>query len=68
MGHGCRAFIRILLDSGQALEPRSHDRPGYIYTNYDKYECATCGKFKGSQDKHYFGPTKAGISLIYIIK
>ena len=25
---GCRAFIRILLDSGQALEPRSHDRPG----------------------------------------
>lgn len=41
---------------------------GYIYTQYDKYECATCGKFKGNKDKHYFGPTKAGISLIYIIK
>ena len=41
---------------------------GYIYSNYDKYECATCGKFKGSRNKHYFGPTKAGISLIYIIK
>ena len=41
---------------------------GYIYTTYDKYECVTCGKFKGSNDKHYFGPTKAGISLIYIIK
>ena len=41
---------------------------GYAYSNYDKYDCATCGRFKGSQDKHYFGPTKAGISLIYIIK
>lgn len=41
---------------------------GYAYSNYDKYECATCGRFKGSRDKHYFGPTKAGISLIYIIK
>lgn len=41
---------------------------GYIYTNYDKYECVTCGSFKGENDKHYLGPTKAGISLIYIIK
>lgn len=41
---------------------------GYVYTNYDKYECATCGEFKGNKAKHYFGPTKAGISLIYIIK
>lgn len=41
---------------------------GYAYSNYDKYDCATCGRFKGSQYKHYFGPTKAGISLIYIIK
>lgn len=41
---------------------------GYIYTRYDKYDCATCGRFRGSQDKHYFGPTRAGVSLIYIIK
>ena len=41
---------------------------GYIYTKYDKYECKTCGRFKDNQKKHYFGPTKAGISLIYIIK
>lgn len=41
---------------------------GYVYSEYDKYDCATCGRFKGSQDKHYFGPTQAGVSLIYIIK
>lgn len=41
---------------------------GYVYTKYDKYECATCGEFKGNEDKHYLGPTKAAISLIYIIK
>lgn len=41
---------------------------GYIYTDYDRYECTTCGDYKGSNDKHYFGPTKAAVSLIYIIK
>ncbi len=41
---------------------------GYIYTDYDKYECATCGDYKSSNDKHYFGPTKAAVSLIYILK
>lgn len=40
---------------------------GYIYTNYDKYECATCGKFKANTDNHYFGPTKAGVSVIFMI-
>ncbi len=41
---------------------------GWIYTVFDKYDCATCGKFRGNRDKHYFGPTKAGISLIYHLK
>ncbi len=41
---------------------------GYAYTNFDRYECATCGSFRGKEHKNYFGPTKAGISLIYIIK
>ncbi len=41
---------------------------GYIYSCYDKYECRTCGRFRGTEDNHYIGPTKLGISLIYIIK
>ncbi len=41
---------------------------GYIFTKFDRYDCATCGKFRGTRDKHYFGPTKAGISLIYHLK
>lgn len=41
---------------------------GYIYTNYDKYDCVACGRFKGANKKHYFGPTKAAISIIYLIK
>lgn len=41
---------------------------GYIYTDYNKYECATCGEHKGSNNKHYLGPTKAAVSLIYLIK
>lgn len=41
---------------------------GYFYMDYKKYECHNCGKYIESGDKHYFGPTKAGISLIYMIK
>ncbi len=38
---------------------------GYAYLSYDKYPCYTCGHKIGSETKHYFGPTKAGISLIF---
>lgn len=41
---------------------------GYLHLQYDKYDCPTCGNKLGRETKNYFGPTKAGISLIYIIK
>ena len=41
---------------------------GYMYQDYSRYECKTCGQKIGDETKHYFGPTKASISLIYILK
>lgn len=41
---------------------------GYIYLDYTRYDCQTCGRRTGESHKNYFGPTKAGISLIYILK
>ncbi len=41
---------------------------GYAYFDYDKYPCAKCGRKTGSATEHYFGPTKAGITLIFMIK
>jgi len=41
---------------------------GYIYFEYDKYRCYECDEFLSKKNRHYFGPTKAGISLIYSIK
>ncbi len=41
---------------------------GYARMKYDKYRCAHCSEKIGSESKNYFGPTRAGISLIYIIK
>lgn len=38
---------------------------GYAYMDYDKYDCAHCGKKLESKTRNYFGPTKAGISLVY---
>ncbi|MCD7970411.1 MAG: DUF3575 domain-containing protein [Alistipes sp.] len=39
---------------------------GYLYLNYDKYECAKCGEKLGHETKHYFGPTRIGVSFIYL--
>lgn len=40
---------------------------GYIYTKYDRFQCAGCGK-KVAEDQphHYIGPTKAAINLVYL--
>jgi hypothetical protein len=41
---------------------------GYAYLDYDKYPCEKCGQIISHDTKNYFGPTQAGISLIYFIK
>lgn len=41
---------------------------GYIWSTYDRYDCPQCGEWKSEGKKHYFGLTKAAVSLIYIIK
>lgn len=41
---------------------------GYAYMDYDRYLCRKCGAFQAHDRMNYFGPTKAAVSLIYIIK
>ncbi len=41
---------------------------GYARVEADKYRCAVCGDKLKSGSYNYVGPTKAAISLIYIIK
>lgn len=41
---------------------------GYIHFNYNKYECIGCRELLGSYKRDYWGPNKAGISLIYMIE
>ena len=41
---------------------------GYARLHYDKYKCQKCGEKIGTESRNYFGPTKAGISLIYYLK
>lgn len=41
---------------------------GYAYLDYAKYKCEKCGEKIGNGHKNYFGPTKAAVSIIYIIK
>jgi hypothetical protein len=41
---------------------------GYAYLKYDKFDCRTCGDKESSKYMHYLGPTKAGISAIFMLK
>jgi len=41
---------------------------GYAHIVYDKYPCAECGNSMGRKTKDYFGITKLGLSLVYMIK
>lgn len=41
---------------------------GYARLVYDKYPCTSCGTRIKRDHSNYWGPTKVGISLIYIIK
>lgn len=40
---------------------------GYVYTQYDVFECEVCGrKIKENVPYHYVGLTKAAINLVYV--
>lgn len=40
---------------------------GYIYTRFDTYPCADCGrKIAEDGSHHYVGPTKVAINLVYM--
>ena len=40
---------------------------GWVYTRYDIFPCAACGKkLDSDRDHHYFGPTKAALNLVYL--
>lgn len=41
---------------------------GYARLKYDKYDCGQCDPVKTGVTKNYFGPTKAGVTLVFIIK
>lgn len=41
---------------------------GYFYMDYQKFYCPTCGEKIERYHTNYLGPTKVGISLIYLLK
>lgn len=41
---------------------------GYTYLKYDKFRCPSCGEKTNKGQKHYWGVTKAAVTLIFMIK
>jgi len=41
---------------------------GYAYLDFEKSRCTDCKQHLGDEKAHYLGPTRAGISLVYMLK
>lgn len=41
---------------------------GYWYTLYDEFENRQCGFLKQTHERHLIGPTRCGLSFIYLFK
>lgn len=41
---------------------------GYAHLDHDKYTCGDCGTKLKKDEKNYWGATKAGLSIVYILK
>uniref|UniRef100_A0AB33J7Y2 DUF3575 domain-containing protein n=1 Tax=Prevotella sp. GTC17259 TaxID=3236795 RepID=A0AB33J7Y2_9BACT len=41
---------------------------GYTYFDFNRFKCGTCGMKEKSDKKGFWGPTKAAVSLVYMIK
>ncbi len=41
---------------------------GYAYLDYKTYRCENCGKQTGAKTSNYWGPTKAVVALVFMIK
>ncbi len=65
-GGGISYGYHFLLSNRWSLE--ANIGAGYIRLHYDKFRCETCGEKVGTENRNYFGPTKAAISLIFLIK
>ena len=39
---------------------------GWVYADYDILECRNCGEIQDSETHHYFLPTKAALSFVYL--
>lgn len=41
---------------------------GFLHTGYERYRCFHCGEKTGSGNRNFIAPTKAAISLVYVIR
>ena len=41
---------------------------GFLHTGYERYRCSHCGERTGSGNRNLVAPTKAAISIVYMIK
>lgn len=41
---------------------------GYLQVEYEKFRCADCGERVGRYTHTYYGPTRAGVSVIYFLR
>ena len=56
----------LLLPTAWGITLASLIGVGYLYLESDTYPCTRCGRRVDAVRKHYFGPTQAAVSAIYL--
>lgn len=69
-GHGFGAGVSYgyMLPLGKRWGLEGNIGLGVMHMNYEKYGCNKCDELIGKHKKTYIGPTRAGISLIFLIQ
>ena len=64
----CGFILRLSVANRQAVEPRSHRRPGVRPFVGSEISDRRMRRSIRTRSRNYFGPTKIGLALIFIIK
>lgn len=66
--YGIGATYGYALPLAKRWNMNFHIGAGLVYLNYDKYSCELCDRAPKKNEKFYFGPTRLGVTISFIIK
>lgn len=64
--YGCGAAYGFAFMLSEHLNLELEAGFGYVYLDYESFQCSDCGRKVGDGIHHYVGPTKAAVNLVFV--